>query len=62
MADRVLRERRAPIPKSVAFEVVFGDLFDCADPLIPPVLDTVEAFFQFRRFCSARWRQSWKWL
>src|SRR5687768_805923 len=47
MADCVLCESRAPISKKVGFEVVLGDLFNCADALIPPVLDTIKLLFQF---------------
>jgi len=47
MADRVLCECGAPIAKTVTVEVLLGDLFNRADPLIPPVLDAVEPFFQF---------------
>jgi hypothetical protein len=44
MADRVLRECSAPIPKNVALKVIFGYFLDGPDPLIPPVLNAVEPF------------------
>ena len=47
VADRILRECRAPIPENVAVEVFLCDLSNRADSLIAPVFDGVEPFFQF---------------
>jgi hypothetical protein len=45
--QRTLRESRASISEDIALKVVLCDLTDRSDPLLPVVLNAVEAFFQF---------------